>query len=50
MGDNNEAAPGVFQMEKKAKHNAWASVKGTKKEDAQKQYITLAEGLISKYG
>ena len=34
----------------KAKWDAWESVKGTSKQDAETKYITTVNELIKKYG
>jgi diazepam-binding inhibitor (GABA receptor modulating acyl-CoA-binding protein) len=38
----------MFEFEAKAKWDAWNSVKGTSKEDAQAAYIALVEQLLAK--
>ncbi|KAF9560514.1 acyl-CoA-binding protein [Agrocybe pediades] len=39
IGDVNTTRPGMLDFTGKAKWDAWASVKGTSKEDAYKQYV-----------
>ncbi|KAH6571201.1 hypothetical protein BASA50_010621 [Batrachochytrium salamandrivorans] len=48
VGDNTTAAPGMFDLQGKAKWGAWEKVKGTSKEDAQKKYIALVKQLQTK--
>ncbi|KAF2217438.1 hypothetical protein CERZMDRAFT_31034 [Cercospora zeae-maydis SCOH1-5] len=45
-------APGMFDMTGKAKYNAWKAEveKGTKPEDAQKEYVKFVEELKSSLG
>lgn len=49
MGDNETSKPGMFDLKGKYKWQAWADLKGTSQEDAEKQYIALANDLLSKY-
>jgi diazepam-binding inhibitor (GABA receptor modulator, acyl-CoA-binding protein) len=45
-GDNETEAPtNMFDFVAKAKHTAWLELKGTSKEAAANQYITLVEKL-----
>ena len=45
-GDNlNEAPENPFDFVKKAKYEAWLSLKGKSNEDAMKEYIQLVEKL-----
>jgi diazepam-binding inhibitor (GABA receptor modulating acyl-CoA-binding protein) len=39
VGDVNIPRPGLLDFTGKAKWDAWESVKGTSKEDAQKEYV-----------
>ncbi|KAF8666659.1 Acyl CoA binding protein [Rhizoctonia solani] len=39
IGDVNTERPGLLDFTGKAKWDAWNSVKGTPKEDAQKEYV-----------
>ncbi|KAJ3045055.1 Acyl-CoA-binding domain-containing protein 1 [Rhizophlyctis rosea] len=48
VGDNDTSKPGVFDLQGRAKWDAWTALKGTSKEDAQKQYIELVKSLQSK--
>ena len=48
VGDCNIDRPsGFFDVEGKAKWDAWSGKKGVSKEDAQKQYIELIEALLA---
>lgn len=38
--------PGMMDFKGKAKYDAWDKIKGTSKEDAQKQYIALVKSLL----
>ncbi|KAJ3215166.1 hypothetical protein HDU67_000734 [Dinochytrium kinnereticum] len=40
--------PGFFDLQGKAKWDAWTKLKGTSKEDAQAKYIELVKTLQSK--
>eukprot|EP01059_Diplonema_ambulator_P000716 TRINITY_DN10576_c0_g1_i1.p1 TRINITY_DN10576_c0_g1~~TRINITY_DN10576_c0_g1_i1.p1 ORF type:complete len:440 (+),score=113.38 TRINITY_DN10576_c0_g1_i1:195-1322(+) len=44
-GDCNIPKPGMFEMEKKAKWDAWTGVKGTSTDTAKAKYIELVESL-----
>ncbi len=48
MGDNSTSAPWAVQFEAKAKWDAWTKNKGKSAETARKEYITFANGLLSK--
>ncbi|KAI8826852.1 acyl-CoA-binding protein [Fimicolochytrium jonesii] len=48
VGDNDTSKPGMFDLQGKAKWDAWTKLKGTSKEDAQKQYIALVKSLQTK--
>ncbi|KAL1923755.1 uncharacterized protein VTP21DRAFT_8735 [Calcarisporiella thermophila] len=48
-GDNDTAAPGMFDFKAKYKWNAWNDLKRMSKEDAQAEYIKLVEELKPKY-
>ena len=50
VGDVNTSRPGMFDLTGKAKWDAWSSLKGKSKEDAEAEYITVVEELKSKYG
>lgn len=48
VGDCNIEKPtGFFDMEGKAKWDAWNSVRGTSKEDAEAAYIALVTKLTA---
>lgn len=49
VGDNTTAKPGVFDLKGKYKWQAWEDLKGTSQEDAEAEYIELANELIAKY-
>ena len=44
-GDATGARPGIADAVGRAKHDAWAAVKGTPAEEAMRQYIDLVESL-----
>ncbi len=44
-GDNTEKKPGMLDMVGRAKWDAWNGCKGTKTDDAMKQYVALIESL-----
>ncbi|KAI3659952.1 hypothetical protein MP638_004979 [Amoeboaphelidium occidentale] len=46
-GDCCTNRPGLFEIEGRAKWNAWQSVKGTSKEDAKKLYIDVVKSFLS---
>ncbi|QNL20852.1 acyl-CoA-binding protein [Hyphobacterium sp. CCMP332] len=47
-GDNLGAAPeNAFDFVAKAKHEAWAALRGKTMEDAQNEYISYVEKLLS---
>ena len=50
VGDVNTARPGMLDFAGKAKWDAWESVKGTSKHDAEVKYINTVNDLIKKYG
>lgn len=45
VGDVNTERPGMMDFKGKAKWDAWNSVKGTSKETAQQEYVSLVEKL-----
>lgn len=47
VGDVNTPRPGLLDFVGKAKWDAWKSVEGTSKEDAQKAYV---EALLKVFG
>lgn len=46
-GDVNGEAPNMFDFVAKAKYEAWSSLQGKSKEDAQREYIELVRKLKS---
>ena len=46
-GDVSGAKPGFFDFVGTAKYEAWAKLKGTAREDAQKKYVDLVKKLIA---
>lgn len=46
VGDVNTSRPGMFNLKGKAKWDAWKSVEGTSKEDAQAAYIEIAKKYV----
>ena len=46
-GDVNGDAPNMFDFVAKAKYEAWSSLQGKSKEDAQQEYIDLVQKLKS---
>ncbi len=48
-GDVAEERPGGFDFKAIAKHDAWAEIKGTPKEQAMTDYIELVKNLHEKY-
>ncbi|MBI2841449.1 MAG: acyl-CoA-binding protein [Acidobacteria bacterium] len=44
-GDVSGGRPGIFDLEGRAKYDAWTKVKGTKNEDAMKSYVDVVEKL-----
>ncbi|AYQ88826.1 acyl-CoA-binding protein [Burkholderia gladioli] len=46
-GDVNGEKPGFTDIVGKYKYDAWAALKGTSQEAAQKQYVQLVEDLKS---
>ena len=45
IGDVSGSRPGVFDMKGRAKFDAWATKKGTSKDDAMGKYIALVDRL-----
>eukprot|EP01064_Diplonema_japonicum_P020806 TRINITY_DN30381_c0_g1_i1.p1 TRINITY_DN30381_c0_g1~~TRINITY_DN30381_c0_g1_i1.p1 ORF type:complete len:420 (+),score=95.42 TRINITY_DN30381_c0_g1_i1:49-1308(+) len=45
-GDCTIPKPGMFEMEKKAKWDAWTGVTGLSKEDAKTKYINLVNSMV----
>jgi len=50
VGDINIERPGMLNMNGRAKWDAWNEKKGLSKEDAERDYICVVDGLIDKYG
>ncbi|KAJ3080125.1 Acyl-CoA-binding domain-containing protein 1 [Quaeritorhiza haematococci] len=48
VGDNTTSKPGMFDLQGKAKWEAWNNLKGMSKEDAQAKYIELVKALQAK--
>lgn len=46
VGDVNQERPGGFDFKGIAKYDAWASLRGTSKEQAMQMYIELVTSLI----
>ena len=46
-GDVSGAKPGFFDFVGTAKYEAWAKLKGTAQEDAQKKYVDLVKKLLA---
>ncbi|AMD21832.1 HFL024Wp [Eremothecium sinecaudum] len=47
--DNTKEKPGIFNMKDRYKWDAWESLKGMSQEDAEQEYIRLADELSAKY-
>ncbi|WP_079102833.1 acyl-CoA-binding protein [Streptomyces sp. TP-A0356] len=50
VGDNDTAAPGMFDLTGKAKWNAWKELGGMSQNDATLKYIETARATIAKHG
>ncbi|KAJ3412159.1 Acyl-CoA-binding domain-containing protein 2 [Chytridiales sp. JEL 0842] len=48
VGDNETPKPGMFDLQGKAKWEAWNKNKGMSKADAQAKYIELVKSLQAK--
>jgi len=48
VGDVNIVRPGMFDLQGKAKWDAWNSVKGTSQEDAWQKYVEKLEEILKK--
>ena len=46
-GDAAGKRPGLFDVTGRAKFDAWASRKGTAKDEAMKQYVALVDRLLA---
>lgn len=47
-GDVSGERPGMFDLVGKAKYDAWAELKGTSKDEAMQEYVSLVETLKKK--
>jgi acyl-CoA-binding protein len=47
-GDVKGARPGMLDMVGRAKYDAWSKLKGTKTEQAMKNYLSVVERLLGK--
>jgi len=47
VGDVQGSRPGIFDLKGRAKHDAWASVKGLAREEAMRQYVAIVARLIA---
>ena len=45
-GDNNTSQPSFYQLEAKAKWNAWNSQKGKSQDQAKHEYVSLAMNFL----
>lgn len=45
-GDCTDPKPGMFEFKEKKKWDAWMAIKGTDKETAKKNFITLAKQIL----
>lgn len=48
-GDNTTAKPGLFDLKGKYKWQSWKDFEGISQEEAEQQYIALADELLAKY-
>ena len=49
-GDVDGKRPGMLDVKGRAKYDAWAKVKGTSKDDAQRKYVALVDRLVAADG
>ena len=49
-GDVSGSRPGMLDMVGRAKHDAWAKLKGTSAAQAMQQYASLVKSLVEKNG
>ncbi len=49
-GDVAGKRPGMLDMVGRAKYDAWAKLKGIKKDEAMRQYIAEVKAVEKKYG
>ncbi|MGH8515980.1 MAG: acyl-CoA-binding protein [Panacagrimonas sp.] len=47
-GDVKGSRPGMLDMVGRAKYDAWAKLKGTKTDQAMKNYLSVVERLLGK--
>jgi diazepam-binding inhibitor (GABA receptor modulating acyl-CoA-binding protein) len=50
VGDVSGSRPGMLDFKGRAKYDAWATRKGTSKNDSMQAYVALVQQLVSKYG
>jgi len=50
VGDVEGSRPGMLDLKGRAKYDAWAKRKGTKKNEAMKKYVALVGKLAKKLG
>lgn len=48
IGDVNSSRPGMLDFVGKAKWDAWKSVEGKSKEDAQSEYVAALQAILEK--
>jgi acyl-CoA-binding protein len=49
-GDVQGKRPGMLDVKGRAKYDAWAKVKGTANDDAQRKYVALVDRLVAADG
>lgn len=49
-GDASGDRPGMLDFKGRAKYDAWASRRGTSREDAARTYVGVVQRLVAKYG
>ena len=49
-GDVSGSRPGMLDPKGRAKYDAWASRKGTGREEAKTRYVALVDALVRKLG
>lgn len=50
VGDVSGSRPGMLDFKGRAKYDAWATRKGTSKNESMQAYVGLVQQLVSKYG
>lgn len=45
-GDVSGSRPGVFDMVKRAKYDAWSEAQGMSADDAKREYVETVRGLV----